>query len=151
MDVLFILDTCYGNISERSGPVSPRNVEVIAATNRDSHLVRQSADDTFTSHLLKEILDRKRKGDKYVRISDICEGLRARSGLVELKHGLRMGDASITLPFTGLSTPAIEPVVRVVMSVEMSDNASEMEHVQFLKWIRDMPDSVALTLNFRPC
>jgi hypothetical protein len=149
-DVLFIFDCCYGLIACRAADSSQRIVEIVAATTEDNPRAFAPPCVTVTANLVAEITRRQRDGHQYVEIADIVATLRANSTIKKPGHCLKLGVASICLPFTGLSgidPKRIQPSLRAVFSVHINDNMTQEKVNQFLHWVRTLPEFASITLE----
>ncbi|KAL4786085.1 hypothetical protein BJX76DRAFT_142620 [Aspergillus varians] len=151
VDVLFILDCCFGFAACRAAEVSPRIVEFIAATDSSNPLAMSPPRNTVTNKLLGEIRRRQRDGHNHVEIADVVESLRSREAAIKKPtHCLKMGATSICLPFSGPVTvdpTHIPPALRAVFSVHLEDTMSQDEENQFVDWLRSLPPRVSITLE----
>ncbi|KAL2872388.1 uncharacterized protein BJX67DRAFT_5979 [Aspergillus lucknowensis] len=151
VDVLFIFDCCYGFTACRAAEVIPRIVEFIAATDSSSPLAFSPPRITVTAKLISEIRRRQREGHRYVEFADVVATLRANESAVKKPtHYLKMGAASICLPFSGLlavDPSSLRPTLRAVFSVHIADNMTQHDVDQFVAWIRGLPEYAAITLE----
>jgi hypothetical protein len=151
VDVLFILDCCFAHTVTRAPVVAPRIVEIIAATEDNTPRAYSPPANTFTSKLLSEISLRLRNGHKYVEFAEIIETLRSRAqARVKPCHALKMGMASICLPFTGVcpvDPTTIKPKVRAVFGVNIDQDISPEDLRRLTDWIRTVPENVSLSLE----
>ncbi|KAL4788183.1 hypothetical protein BJX76DRAFT_367333 [Aspergillus varians] len=151
VDVLFLLDCCHSYVACRAPETSHRIVEVIAATDESASLAYSPPRNTITAKLAGEIRRRQREGHKYVEFAEVVQSLRAQPGAVKRpSHGLRMGALSICLPFSGLTNvnpQHIQPPLRVVFGVHITDNMTAGQLNNFVTWIQALPANATITLE----
>ncbi|KAL2808429.1 hypothetical protein BJX63DRAFT_439395 [Aspergillus granulosus] len=151
IDVLFILDCCYGFVAYRDAETCPRIVEIISATTENDPLAFSPPKVTITKKLAAEITRRKRDGYQYIEIADVVATIREKhSPAKKPGHCLKLGATSICLPFTGLVriNPAhIRPSLRAVFSVHLTEDMTPNEINQLLNWVRTLPEFASITLD----
>ncbi|KAL3480918.1 hypothetical protein BJX99DRAFT_254245 [Aspergillus californicus] len=151
VDTLFILDCCYSHVACRAAQISPRIVEVIAATDESSPLAFSPLRNTVTAKFAGEIRHRQRNGDRYVEFADVVETLRARPDAVKRpSHRLKLGAVSIVLPFSGLRTvdpSRCETSLKAVFSVHIADVMTAAQLPRFVDWIRSLPGYASTTVD----
>lgn len=149
MDVLFIFDCCYSYAACRAPTVTGRVVEVIATSDDTSPQANAPPHNTVTGKRANEIRRRLGAGNRFIEFVDVVQALRARENAVKKPtHGLKLGTRSICLPFSGTVNPStIEPTVRAVFSVHISNNISQQELDNFVAWTRSLPPYASLSLE----
>lgn len=151
VNVLFVFDCCYSWVACRAPETSQRVVEVIAATKQEDPMAFSPPRNTITAKLAGEIKHRERNGHRYVEFAEVIASLAARPDAVKPpSHGLRAGVMSICLPFSGI-TPVepqrIQPAMRAVFGVHISENLTEDTLNSFVSWIRALPENASMTLE----
>ncbi|KAL2821051.1 hypothetical protein BJX63DRAFT_379097 [Aspergillus granulosus] len=150
IDVLFILDCCYGFVADRAAETCSRIVEIVAATTDSNPVAFGPPGVAVTVNLVAEITRRQREGHQYIEIADLVATIRKDLPVKKPGHCLKLGARSICLPFTGLASvnPAlIQPSLRAVFSVHLLENMTSDDITRLLNWIRTLPQFASITLD----
>ncbi|PWY80861.1 hypothetical protein BO94DRAFT_587606 [Aspergillus sclerotioniger CBS 115572] len=134
LDVLLILDCCYGHGATRAPTLPRRVVEVIAATSTRTPLTGLAPNNTLTAKIAAEITRRRRSGHRHVEFTDVFQSLKSRGDTIRPTHSLLVGVASVLLPLNGpgnIDPASIPPTTQHCLAA----------------WVRNLPRSTGLTIE----
>ncbi|RDW64364.1 uncharacterized protein DSM5745_09775 [Aspergillus mulundensis] len=152
MDCLFILDCCYSRIPSRAMETTPRTVELIANAATDE---ATSHSNTITNKLYRAIMYRKSQGQQYIEFAELMESLRGEAIAENQEvptHFLKMGAASICIPFQGprpsftVDHGQLRPVHYAKFRAKVDSEFTKEEQEEFVQWLHNRPPSVPLEL-----
>lgn len=148
-DTVWLLDCCYSHVATRALNPTTRVVEILSASDDNTPEALAPPRNTLTVKLRSEIARRKRDDHRFVIISDVMATIRGNSSVVKPTHHVKLG-VSVCFPFTGVTRidpNTIDPSLRAVFSVRISESMTQEQLNRFVTWIETLPPAFGMDLD----
>lgn len=152
VDVIIILDCCFAFLASRTNQPNHRRVDILCANEkRDPIAFAANKANSFTSKILVEARSRAQNGERTIAMSNLIEKLRETSPVKKPTYAGKLGPGSIVLPLVS-SVPSVAsrppvPGLMATFSIHVSENFSDEELRDLVRWIGNLPKSKLATLS----
>lgn len=152
VDVVVILDCCFAFLASRTNEPNYRRVDILSGSEeRNPTALGAKKTNSFTAKLLIEARLRAQNGDRIIEMSSLIDRLIQTSPVKKPAYAGKLGPGSIILPLVSTvqsvaSRPSV-PGLMATFSVHVSDNFTDSELRDLVRWVGNLPKSKSATLR----
>lgn len=161
LDVLFIIDCCYGGVATRHGQPARRIVQVLAAVEGNQTAFEDDQDNprrtnrTFTSKLADHITRLKGAGVNSIDFGEVIASVAAESPWKQPVHRVLIGPTAIRVRLSthtsahsrSSSSSGVGDGYRALLGVHLSDDLTAEKVRDLADWVRALDPVYGITVD----